>query len=262
MRLQQYLSRAGITSRRKAEELIRAGRVTINGQVASIGAQVAEQDTVRLDGEKVKLSEKQIVIALNKPMGVTTTASDPHAEKTVLELVPHIPGLHPVGRLDKDTEGLLLLTNDGALTERLTHPRYGVHKVYRAWSRQGTLPPALCDKLVEGVELGDGLAKALEARPVKGGVRLVMAEGRKREVRRMLGSLGHPVERLVRTHIGTVALGELPLGEWRYLSAEEIKTLKEAAEAGAVRVESSRERIQRRKRQSTTGRKRNTGQGA
>ncbi|WP_018467557.1 pseudouridine synthase [Calidithermus timidus] len=225
MRLQQFLARAGIASRRKAEELIRAGRVSVNGQVASLGLSVGEGDVVRLDGERVRLPQKKVVIALHKPAGVTTTKRDRHAERTVYQLVPDVPGLHPVGRLDRESEGLLLLTNDGDLTQRLTHPRYGVRKVYRAWCRGGELSQAACRKLVEGVELDDGLARAIEAKPVSGGVRLVMAEGRKREVRRMLKAVGYPVERLVRTRIGMLELGELKPGEWRYLGPEEISAL-------------------------------------
>lgn len=226
MRLQQFLARAGVASRRKAEDLIREGRVTINDQIAGIGSSVSETDVVRLDGERVRLPEKKVVIALHKPVGVTTTRSDPHALRTVYQLVPDVPGLHPVGRLDKDSEGLLLLTNDGDLTHQLTHPRYGVRKVYRAWCKHGSVSEADCKRLVEGVELDDGLAQALEAEPTKEGARIVMAEGKKREVRRMLGRLGYPVTRLVRLQVGPIKLGNLNVGEWRYLTPEEISLLR------------------------------------
>jgi len=225
MRLQQFLARAGVASRRKAEDLIREGRVTINDQIAGIGSSVSESDVVCLDGERVRLPEKKVVIALHKPVGVTTTKSDPHAERTVYQLVPDVPGLHPVGRLDKDSEGLLLLTNDGDLTLKLTHPRYGVRKVYRAWCKQGRVSEADCKRLVEGVELDDGLAQALEAEPTQEGARIVMAEGKKREVRRMLGRLGYPVTRLVRLQVGPIKLGKLNPGEWRYLTPEEVGLL-------------------------------------
>jgi len=225
MRLQQFLARAGITSRRKAEDLIRAGRVTINQQVATIGAVVQPGDIVRLDGERVRMPQKSVVIALHKPKGYTTTHEDEHAEKLVYELVPKHPGLHAVGRLDKDTEGLLLLTTDGHLTQHLTHPRHQVPKLYRAWCKNGRVSKEACQQLVQGVMLGDGLARALEARPVKDGVKLVLSEGRKREVRRMLGKLGYPVERLVRLAVGPIELGDLEAGEWRYLTPEEIKLL-------------------------------------
>jgi 23S rRNA pseudouridine2605 synthase len=225
MRLQQFLARAGIASRRKAEDLIRAGRVTINQQVATIGAVVQPGDIVRLDGERVRMPQKSVVIALHKPKGYTTTHEDEHAEKLVYELVPKHPGLHAVGRLDKDTEGLLLLTTDGHLTQHLTHPRNQVSKLYRAWCKNGRVSKEACQQLVQGVMLGDGLARALEARPVKDGVKLVLSEGRKREVRRMLGKVGYPVLRLVRLAVGPIELGDLEVGEWRYLTPEEIKLL-------------------------------------
>jgi len=225
MRLQQFLARAGIASRRKAEDLIRAGRVTINQQVAALGAVVQPGDIVRLDGERVRLPQKKVVIALHKPKGYTTTHEDAHADKLVYELVPRHPGLHAVGRLDKDTEGLLLLTTDGHLTQHLTHPRNQVPKLYRAWCKNGRVSKEACQQLVQGVVLGDGPARALEARPVKGGVKLVLTEGRKREVRRMLSKVGHPVERLVRLAVGPIELGGLEAGEWRYLTPEEIKLL-------------------------------------
>lgn len=225
MRLQQFLARAGVTSRRKAEDLIRAGRVTINEQVASIGAVVQPGDIVRLDGERVRMPQKKVVIALHKPKGYTTTHEDEHAEKIVYELVPKHPGLHAVGRLDKDTEGLLLLTNDGHLTQHLTHPRNQVPKLYRAWCKNGRVSQKACQQLVQGVVLGDGLAQALEAHPARNGVKLVLTEGRKREVRRMLNKVGYPVERLVRLAVGPIELGELEAGEWRYLTPDEIKLL-------------------------------------
>ncbi|RDI95957.1 rRNA pseudouridine synthase [Meiothermus sp. QL-1] len=229
MRLQQFLARAGIASRRKAEELIRSGRVTVNDQVAALGTVVGPNDVVRLDGERVRLPRKTVVIALHKPRGYTTTHQDPHAEKLVYSLVPPHPGLHAVGRLDKETEGLLLLTNDGQLTQLLTHPRYQVPKLYRAWCKGGRVSPAVCRRLEEGVVLEDGLARALEASPARGGVKLVIAEGRKREVRRMLQAVGCPVERLVRLAVGPIELGDLPVGGWRYLSPAEIQQLRQAA---------------------------------
>ncbi|KIQ54586.1 pseudouridine synthase [Meiothermus taiwanensis] len=266
MRLQQFLARAGIASRRKAEDLIRAGRVTINQQVASIGAVVQPGDIVHLDGERVRLPQKKVVIALHKPRGYTTTHEDEHAEKIVYELVPKHPGLHAVGRLDKDTEGLLLLTNDGHLTQLLTHPRNQVPKLYRAWCKNGRVSVKACQQLVQGVMLGDGPAQALEAHPAKNGVKLVLTEGRKREVRRMLSKVGYPVERLVRLAVGPIELGELEAGEWRYLTPDEIKLLyasaqpqspiqKPTAQAGVrpqkSTVESNSGRLSTRQRQST-----------
>jgi 23S rRNA pseudouridine2605 synthase len=143
----------------------------------------------------------------------------------VYQLVPQKPGLHQVGRLDKDSEGLLLLTNDGHLTERLTHPRYGIQKIYRVWCKKGEVSFSACRKLVEGVPLDDYIAKAIEAKPMNGGARVVMSEGKKREVKRMLASVGYPVERLLRTQVGPVLLEDLQPGQWRYLSAEEITEL-------------------------------------
>ncbi len=224
MRINQYLARAGLLSRRKAEDLIRQGRVRVNGRVADLTTRVEEGDLVEVDGKRLDLP-RTVVLALHKPRGYTTTRSDPHAEKTVYDLLPQIPGLHPVGRLDKDSEGLLLFTNDGHLTHRLTHPKHGVRKVYRVWTEKGSLPQALCRRLLEGVLLEDGPAQALSARPAPGGAVLVLAEGRKREVRRMLKALGYPVTRLLRLQVGPIPLGDLPPGGWRRLTPEEVEAL-------------------------------------
>lgn len=234
MRLQQFLARSGIASRRKAEDLIRAGRVSINNQIASIGAVVQTGDIVRLDGERVRMPQKTVVIALHKPKGYTTTHEDEHAEKLVFELVPRHPGLHSVGRLDKNTEGLLLLTTDGQLTQLLTHPSNQVPKLYRAWCQGGRVSKEACQQLTQGVMLEDGLAKALAAQPVKDGIKLTLTEGRKREVRRMLRKVGYPVERLVRLAVGPIELGALEVGQWRYLTPEEIKLL--YTDAGLLRL--------------------------
>jgi 23S rRNA pseudouridine2605 synthase len=225
MRLQAFLARAGVASRRKAEELILKGLVRVNGEVAHLGQRVGTGDLVEVAGRRVELPQKRVVLALHKPRGYTTTRSDPHAEKTVYELLPEIPGLHPVGRLDRESEGLLLFTNDGELLFRLTHPRYGVRKVYRVWTERGTLPQALCRRLVEGVALEDGPARALACRPAPGGAILTLGEGRKREVRRMLKAVGYPVKRLLRLQVGPIRLGNLPPGKWRRLSEEEVAAL-------------------------------------
>ncbi|WP_038058347.1 pseudouridine synthase [Thermus amyloliquefaciens] len=225
LRLQAFLARAGFGSRRKAEELIRQGRVRVNGEVAQLGQRVGPGDVVEVDGRRVEPPGKRVVLALHKPRGYTTTRHDPHARKTVFDLLPDIPGLHPVGRLDRDSEGLLLLTNDGSLTLRLTHPRYGVKKVYRVYTERGTLPRSVCQRLLEGVELEDGPARALACRPAPGGALLTLAEGRKREVRRMLQAVGYPVKRLLRLQVGPIRLGRLPPGKWRQLSQEEVEAL-------------------------------------
>jgi 23S rRNA pseudouridine2605 synthase len=224
-RLQRYLARAGVASRRKAEALIEAGRVTVDGAVATLGQKVAPGQRVHLDGAAVAARTEHRTFALHKPPGVLTTASDQRGRRTVLELLPVVPGLHPVGRLDRDSEGLLLLTTDGALTAALTHPRYGHVKTYRAWCGGGVVPRDACRALEAGVELDDGPARALRARPAPGGVVLELGEGRKRQVRRMLAAVGHPVERLVRTHVGGLALGDLAPGAYRELGPEDLRRL-------------------------------------
>ncbi|MGC8904678.1 pseudouridine synthase [Thermus sp.] len=234
LRLQAFLARAGVASRRKAEDLIRQGRVRVNGEVASLGQKVGPLDLVEVDGKRVALPQERVVLALHKPKGYTTTRQDPHAQKTVFDLLPEIPGLHPVGRLDRDSEGLLLLTNDGALTHRLTHPRFGVRKVYRVWTEGGTLPEEVCRRLMGGVQLEDGPARALACRPAPGGAVLALGEGRKREVRRMLEAVGYPVKRLLRLKVGPIRLGDLPPGKWRRLSEEEVRALEEAVGKGPL----------------------------
>ncbi len=225
MRLQALLARAGVTSRRKAEELILKGLVRVNGEVARLGQKVGPEDVVEVAGKRVELPKERLVLLLHKPKGYTTTRLDPHATKTVYQLLPDIPGLQAVGRLDRDSEGLLLFTNDGELLFRLTHPRYGVRKVYRVWTERGTLPQEVCRRLLAGVALEDGPARALACRPAPGGAILTLGEGRKREVRRMLQAVGYPVKRLLRLQVGPIRLGDLPPGKWRRLSEEEVQAL-------------------------------------
>lgn len=231
IRLQKYLVLAGAApSRRKAEDLIRAGRVTVNGAVATLGARVQPGDEVRVGGRKAELPERRVVLALHKPKGYETTRKSRSGAPTVYELLPELPGLHPVGRLDRDSEGLLLFTNDGALTQRLTHPRYGVKKVYRVWSRKGTPPPDLLHKLERGVTLKSGVrVQALKARPKEGGAVITLTEGKKREVRYMMAAIGYPVERLVRVKMGPIRLGGQKPGSWRELDEAELKALDRAA---------------------------------
>ncbi|WP_448568588.1 pseudouridine synthase [Thermus sp.] len=225
MRLQALLARAGVTSRRKAEEMILKGLVRVNGEVARLGQKVGPEDVVEVAGKRVELPKERLVLLLHKPKGYTTTRLDPHATKTVYQLLPDIPGLQAVGRLDRDSEGLLLFTNDGELLFRLTHPRYGVRKVYRVWTERGTLPQEVCRRLLAGVALEDGPARALACRPAPGGAILTLGEGRKREVRRMLQAVGYPVKRLLRLQVGPIRLGDLPPGKWRRLSEEEVQAL-------------------------------------
>ncbi len=225
-RVQKWLARAGLASRRAAEGLVRANRVSIAGRRAELGDRVAPGDEVRVDGHVIEAPSPARTFALHKPAGVVTSASDERGRATVFELLPRVPGLHPVGRLDRDSEGLLLLTTDGELTLLLTHPRYGHTKTYRVWCRGGTVAAGALARLRHGVLLDDGPARALQARPAPGGAVLVLREGRKRQVRRMCAAVGAPVERLLRTHVGALALGDLAAGEWRELAPDEVERLR------------------------------------
>ena len=229
-RLQKVLARAGFGSRRACEELIEDGRVTVNGEVAVLGRRVdPEGDRVAVDGVPLSIRPGLVHYLLNKPRGVVTTASDPQGRPTVVALVPGQPRVFPVGRLDADTEGLLLLTNDGDLAHRLTHPRYGVEKEYLA-EVEGRPSPAAVRRLREGVDLEDGrTAPARVALVPPNALRLTIHEGRNRQVRRMCEAVGHPVLRLVRTRIGPVADRRLAPGRWRPLTVEEVRALEEAA---------------------------------
>jgi 23S rRNA pseudouridine2605 synthase len=229
-RLQRSLARAGFGSRRACEEVIAAGRVEINGRVATLGDRLdPAADEVRVDGSKVNVDPELRTFALHKPRGVTTTMRDPHAERDLSGFLPKGVHVFPVGRLDRDTEGLLLLTNDGSLAHRLTHPRYAIEKEYLA---EVGKPPSQRQlaRLRRGVELDDGTARAVEARSAggaagRGGVRLVMVEGRKREVRRMLDAVELPVRRLVRVRVGPIRLGKLRPGDIRELEPEDVRAL-------------------------------------
>ncbi|HYY79494.1 MAG TPA: pseudouridine synthase [Actinomycetes bacterium] len=233
LRLNKALSAAGLGSRRAVEELVRAGRVAVNGElVQDLGRRVdPAADRVEVDGSRVVLDERRRYYLLNKPAGVVTTAADPEGRSTVVQLVPERPRVFPVGRLDRDTEGLLLLTNDGPLAYRLTHARYGVEKRYLA--EVDRLPADAVARLREGVELEDGVARPRRVRVVAGAgrrrmVEVVMVEGRNREVRRLLEAVGAPVRRLVRTAVGPVRLTGLGPGEFRALRPEEVRSLYKA----------------------------------
>jgi 23S rRNA pseudouridine2605 synthase len=225
-RLQKVLARSGVGSRRHCEELIAAGRVRVNGQRAELGRRVdAEIDAITIDGAPIGTKQGLVYYLLNKPEGVVTTADDPEGRETVLDFVPEEPRVYPVGRLDIGTEGLLLLTNDGELAYRVTHPSFGVEKEYLA-QVQGNPNPAAMRALREGVVLDDGLtapAKASLMAPDL--VKLVIHEGRNRQVRRMLEAIGHPVVRLARTRIATITDSRLPPGRWRPLERDEIASL-------------------------------------
>jgi 23S rRNA pseudouridine2605 synthase len=229
-RLQKVLARVGFGSRRVCEDLIADGLVTVNGEVAELGRRVdPENDRVEVDGVPVGVRPDLVHYLLNKPVGVVTTAADTHGRPTVVDLVPPSPRVFPVGRLDMDTEGLLLLTNDGDLANRISHPSRGVEKEYLAEVAREPSRAAL-RSLREGVELDDG-----PTAPAKVGlvaptlVRLVIHEGRNRQVRRMLDAVGHPVVRLIRTRIGPLRDQHLAPGEWRALTVEEVRELEEAA---------------------------------
>jgi 23S rRNA pseudouridine2605 synthase len=225
MRLNAYLARAGIASRRGAEELIRAGRVRVNGDVAGLATFVEPRDRVEVDGATVE-PEPLTYVLLHKPSGVVTTARDPHGRPTVVGLVDHSARVVPVGRLDADTTGALLLTNDGPLAHRLMHPRYEVDKVYEA-EVDGEPTDETLRRLAEGVELEDGRTAPGKARRLGPSLlELTIHEGRKHEVKRMCGALGHPVRRLHRSIYAGLTLDGLAPGEWRELSVEEVARLR------------------------------------
>jgi len=225
-RLQKILANAGLGSRRACEELIRQGRVAVNGQAAHLGQSADPQhDQIALDGKPVRVRRKHTYIALYKPVGVVSTARDPAGRRTVVELVPSEARLYPVGRLDMMSEGLVLLTDDGELALRLTHPRYGHAKEYKI-----RLAGLVADEAVaqwrRGVLLEDGQTAPAEVAILRREtnstwLRVVMYEGRNRQIRRVVELLGHSVLKLIRTRIGPVGLGHMKPGEWRHLTAQE-----------------------------------------
>ncbi len=229
-KLQKALARAGVASRRAVEILILEGRVRVNGEVAAVGTRVdVAADVLEVDGVLVAVNPDLVHYLLHKPAGVVTTASDTHGRPTVVELVPADPRVFPVGRLDTETEGLLLLTNDGELTHRVTHPSHGVDKEYLA-EVDGSPSPGALRRLRSGVELDDGVTAPAKASLVAPSViKLVLHEGRNRQVRRMCEAVGHPVRRLVRTRIGPITDTSLKAGEWRSLSDDEVAALARAA---------------------------------
>jgi 23S rRNA pseudouridine2605 synthase len=236
-RLQKVLARAGYGSRRKCEELIEQGRVRVDGEVAVLGRRV-HQDTARItvDGAPAPTAPQNVYFLLNKPVGVVTTADDPQGRPTVLELVPTEPRVFPVGRLDRATEGLLILTNDGDFSHVLAHPSHGVLKEYLA-EVVGDPTPLAVRRLREGVLLEDGVtAPARVSRVAPGLLRIAIHEGRNRQVRRMCTAVGHEVVRLVRTRIGPVADTSLAPGEYRELTPAEVRRLGEAAVSTATNL--------------------------
>jgi 23S rRNA pseudouridine2605 synthase len=232
-RLQKVLARTGIGSRRVCEDLIAEGKVTVNGEVAVLGRRVdPDADEIAVDGHVISVREGLVYYLLNKPPGVVTTASDTHGRPTVVELVPAEPRVFPVGRLDAETEGLLILTNDGDLTHRLTHPSFGVEKEYLALV-EGSPSAGALRRLREGVELDDGMtAPAKASLQPPSALSLVIHEGRNRQVRRMCDAIGHPVKRLVRVRIGPLGDRRLQPGQWRELTQSEVLALQRAVVPG------------------------------
>lgn len=232
-RLQKVLAGRGWGSRRVCEDLISSGRVTVNGEIAVLGRRVdVDHDSVEVDGAPIGVRPGLVYYLLNKPAGVVSTASDTHGRQTVVDLVPAEPRVFPVGRLDLETEGLLLLTNDGDLAQRLTHPSHGVDKEYLAEVAGGNVAHGKLRRLRDGVELEDGMtAPAKVSQPSPGVLRLTIHEGRNRQVRRMCEAIGHPVERLVRVRIGSLRDAALAPGQWRELTAAEVKGLIESVGA-------------------------------
>lgn len=230
MRLAKFLAHAGVASRRAAEELVAAGRVTVAGEMVSDPARdVDEGSGVELDGRPVSPEPREVHV-LNKPAGVVSTASDTHGRRVVTDLVRSERRLYPVGRLDAETTGLILLTNDGELAELLTHPRYGVPKTYRATVQPAAVGEPALRRLREGVELDDGPTAPARARLVERGlIELELREGRKRQVRRMCEAVGHRVTELERVAFGPLRLEGLAVGESRPLTAAEVERLRGAA---------------------------------
>jgi pseudouridine synthase len=228
VRLNAYLARAGVASRRRADELIKAGRVRVNDSPGQLNTFVSPGDRVEVDGKAVA-PQRLAYVLLHKPAGTVTTAHDPHGRRTVVDLVDLPERVVPVGRLDADTTGALLLTNDGPLAHRLAHPRYGVEKVYEV-EVEGEPGGDVLRLLEHGVELDDGRTAPASARLVAPStIELTLHEGRKHQVKRMCAAVGHPVRRLHRARYAGLDLGDLDPGDWRELSPSEVAALREVA---------------------------------
>jgi 23S rRNA pseudouridine2605 synthase len=232
-RLNRYLAEAGVASRRASDAVIRAGRVAVDDvTVTNPATRVGAGQRVTLDGVLLRTAG-HVYVMLHKPRGVVSSVRDPHATRTVVDLVDHDARLYPVGRLDRDTTGLLLLTNDGELAARLMHPRHGVAKTYRVVVA-GRVSPATAEALAAGVELDDGPTRPAQVRILRQGgrqstIELALREGRNRQVRRMCDAVGHPVLSLARTGYGSLRLGGLGVGDWRQLTRREREALRRDA---------------------------------
>jgi pseudouridine synthase len=236
-RIQKLMAQAGLASRRKAEELIAQGVVTVNGKVAHLGDKAdPATDDIRVDGTRLKISDARIYVMINKPLNIVSavSAQEQESRRTVRDLVPLEGHLYPVGRLDADSEGLVLMTSDGDLAQKLTHPRYEHPKVYEV-TVNGQITDEALDIWRRGVVLEeDGLTRPVEIKllardSASSFIRITMHEGKKRQIRRIGNVLGHPIKRLVRTQLGTLKLGSLRTGEWRHLTDEEIEELRKSA---------------------------------
>lgn len=231
VRLNRYLARAGVVSRRHADELIAAGKVRVNGRlVRELGVSVIDGDRVEVDGRLVSPGLERIYLLLNKPLSVVTTMRDPHGRRCIAEFVAGVPGVFPVGRLDYDSGGALLLTDDGELAHHLMHPRFGVEKTYRV-EIAGRLAPDDVPRLLDGLPLDDGRAggakvRVLAVRRDRSLVDITIHEGRNRQVRRMFETLGHRVLNLTRTRFGPLRLGDLSPGQVRPLTGKEVQALR------------------------------------
>jgi 23S rRNA pseudouridine2605 synthase len=234
VRLAKFLAHAGVASRRAAETIVRSGRVTVDGVTVQDPARdVSSEQTVAIDGEPVREESARVVYVLHKPLGVVSTASDPQRRPTVVSLVGSELRLYPVGRLDLDTTGLLLLTNDGALAHRLTHPSFEVPRTYRAVLSRPPIPESALRSLREGVVLDDGPTAPAQVRRIAADtIELTIHEGRKRQVKRMCEHVGHPVRALERVRFGPLELGGLKPGEYRRLTPAELERLTDPAAAG------------------------------
>lgn len=240
-RLQKIMSRHGVASRRASEELIRQGRVSLNGEVVTeLGTRATDSDEIRVDGERIGSPPPRTVILLNKPTGALCSEDDPEGRPLVHDLIPDDLALHAIGRLDFNTEGVLLLTNDGDLALRLSHPRYGVQRVYEARVR-GIPDSETLNRLIRGVQLDDGPARVESCEVFRrtdrnSWVRLTLTEGRNREVRRLMERVGHPVMRLRRVRFAGLETGDLKPGRWRPLHEDEIAELEERGQVGGFQL--------------------------